>query len=265
MQSALAMRFLGVGNAHAPELGSSACVLEGAGSPLLLVDCGPDTIGRFVDAYGERCPASVFLTHTHFDHIGGLEGLFYRLMVENDAGLRPRLFVPVGLLPALQRRVADYPNLLAEGGANFWDAFQLIPVSERFWLQDLLFDVFPVRHHEFGTAFGIALKGRFLYTGDTRPIPELLNHYASRGEPIFHDCGLRASPSHTALEDLYREYTAEQRRRLVLYHYSGDADRERFEQEGLIAARPGQVFPLAVDFEWRPGSPNKSGKVARLG
>jgi hypothetical protein len=89
--------------------------------------------------------------------------------------LTPRLYVPVKLLPILQSRIADYPNMLAEGGSNFWDAFQLIPVSERFWLNHLLFDVFPVRHYEHDTAFGIALQGSFLYTGDTRPIDETIN------------------------------------------------------------------------------------------
>ena len=33
----------------------------------------------------------------------------------------------------LHQRVGDYPNVLAEGGVNFWEAFRLIPVGERFW------------------------------------------------------------------------------------------------------------------------------------
>jgi ribonuclease BN (tRNA processing enzyme) len=245
MQPTLTIRFLGVGSAQAADLGSSSCVLEHSGKPLLLIDCGPDTLVRYREIYREPEPPALFLTHTHFDHIGGLESWFYRLMTETSGGSRPRLFVPVELLPSLQRRVADYPNLLAEGGSNFWDAFQLIPVSERFWLQNLLFDVFPVRHHEHGTAFGIALQGRFLYTGDTRPIPEILNRYASRGESIFHDCGIRPSPSHTALEDIRREYKPEQWRRMVMYHYGSSADRTAIEREGFQVALAGHAFDLS--------------------
>jgi ribonuclease BN (tRNA processing enzyme) len=242
----LAMRFLGVGNAQATALGSSSAVLEKCGNPLLLIDCGPDTLNRFGQTYGKPEPAALFITHTHFDHIGGLESWFYRLMT-GHLTLQPRLYIPVKLLPILQSRIADYPNLLAEGGSNFWDAFQLIPVSERFWLDNLLFDVFPVRHHEHDTAFGIALKGHFLYTGDTRPIPEMLIRFASRGELIFHDCSVDSSPSHTGLADIRRAYRPEQWRRMILYHYGSETDRLTIEAEGLLTAQAGSVYNLTFN------------------
>ena len=72
MQSVLAIRFLGVGSAQAPELGSSACVLERDREPLLVIDCGPDILSRSRGAHGDKEPPALFLTHTHFDHIGGL-------------------------------------------------------------------------------------------------------------------------------------------------------------------------------------------------
>jgi ribonuclease BN (tRNA processing enzyme) len=244
LNASLAIRFLGVGSAQATELGSSSCVLEKNGRPLLMIDCGPSTLSRFRAIYGNQEPPAVFLTHTHFDHIGGLENWFYRLMTGGDFS-PSRLFVPIGIMPSLQRRIADYPNLLAEGGANFWDAFQLVPVSERFWWDHMLFDVFPVRHHEHGTAFGISLQGRFLFTGDTRPIPEVINHYASRGEIIFHDCGVESSPSHTGIDDLHREYKPEQWQRMILYHYGSEADRYRIEKAGFTAAIPSQPYPIS--------------------
>jgi glyoxylase-like metal-dependent hydrolase (beta-lactamase superfamily II) len=178
------LRFLGVGNAHAPGLGSSAAVLERGTEPWLLIDCGPDSLPAYVEIYG-GLPTAIFITHAHFDHIGGLEALFYRLATAASPVEPPRLLVPVELVAVLQRRLADYPNLLAEGGCNFWDVFHLIPVAERFWHRDLRFTVFPVRHHDYLAAFGLALEGRFLFTGDTRPIPEILNRYASRGEDYF--------------------------------------------------------------------------------
>jgi ribonuclease BN (tRNA processing enzyme) len=239
----LTLRFLGVGNAQAVDLGSSSAVLERGGSPLLLIDCGPDSLSRFRQVYGDIEPPALFITHTHFDHIGGLEGWFYRLMT-GHLSLPPRLYIPVKLLPILQSRIADYPNLLAEGGANFWDAFQLIPVSERFWLDHLQFDVFPVRHHEHDTAFGLALKGKFLFTGDTRPIPEVLIRYASRSEVIFHDCSVTTNPSHTSLADIPRAYRPEQWQRMVFYHYGSERDRFAIEEAGFHAARTDIVYPL---------------------
>ncbi|MBV2092941.1 MAG: MBL fold metallo-hydrolase, partial [Candidatus Thiodiazotropha sp. (ex Ctena orbiculata)] len=228
----LSLRFLGVGNAQAVELGSSSAVLEANGKPLLLIDCGPDTLNRFRHSYNSAEPPALFITHTHFDHIGGLEGWFYRLMTDYRDHV-PKLYIPVKLLPILQRRIADYPNFLAEGGSNFWEAFQLIPVSERFWLNNLLFDVFPVRHHEHDTAFGLALKGHFLFTGDTLPIPEILIRFASHGELIFHDCAVQASPSHTSLDEIRRAYRPEQWGRMIFYHYASEADRQSIEEAGL--------------------------------
>jgi hypothetical protein len=89
-----------MGSTLAPELGSSACVLESAGAPLLLIDCGPDTIGWFMQAHGSHL-ASGFLMHSDFDHIGRWEGLFSRFMTHDDPVPRPHLFVPAGLLPGL--------------------------------------------------------------------------------------------------------------------------------------------------------------------
>ena len=241
--SGLALRFLGVGNANARSLGSSAAVLECAGEPILLIDCGPDTLHSYHVRYG-GLPKALFITHAHLDHVGGLEGLFYRLATAEPPPEPPRLFVPVSLMPVLQRRLADYPNLLAEGGRNFWDVFRLIPVSERFWHRDLVFDCFPARHHDWLSAFGLALEGRFLYTGDTRPIPEVVNCFASHGEPIFHDCALSANPSHTGLADIRSQYKEEQWRRMIFYHYESEAAGEGIARAGHRVARPGECFPL---------------------
>jgi ribonuclease BN (tRNA processing enzyme) len=205
LMSELGLRFLGVGNSQALELGSSAAALEIAGQPSLLIDCGPGTLESCLITYAEP-PKAMFVTHAHFDHIGGLEGLFYRLAtMEQPEGLL-KLFVPVPLIPVLQRRLADYPNLLAEGGSNFWDVFQPTPVNDGMWHRDLYFSVFPVRHHEYQCAFGIALRGALLYSGDTRPMPEVINRFASHGELIFHDCCTKPNPSHASVEEVRTEY-----------------------------------------------------------
>ncbi|WP_082674227.1 MBL fold metallo-hydrolase [Thiohalocapsa sp. ML1] len=236
------LHFMGVGNARAVALGSSAAVLEAGGAPLLLIDCGPATLDAFTAAYGGLPPA-VFVTHAHLDHIGGLEGLYYQLATTAGAPL-VKLYVPTPLVAVLQSRLAVYPNLLAEGGSNFWDVFHLVPVSERFWHRGLSFTAFPVRHHEHLGAFGLALEGVFLYSGDTRPIPEVLNRYAARGEWIFHDCGLHGNPSHTGLDDLKREYKPEQLARMVLYHYESSEVGTELAASGLRVAEPGVRFAL---------------------
>lgn len=239
----LNLRFLGVGAAQAVELGSSGAVLESAGKPLLLIDCGPETLTRYLDIY-QTLPRAIFITHTHMDHVGGLERLFYRAYFDVAARGQIKLYAHSALVPLLQARVADYPSVLAEGGANFWDAFQLIPLSRGFWHDDLWFDVFPTRHHAPMTSFGVALRGSMVWTGDTRPIPEMLAEYAAGNALVAHDCGLHGNPSHSGVDDLEREYPQALRSRLLLYHYNSPADALAMAARGFRVATAGERIAL---------------------
>ncbi len=239
------LRFLGVGNAQAaPTLGSASGVLERDREPVLMIDCGQEALSAYFDRYGAP-PRAVYVTHTHMDHVAGLERLFYSIYF--DARLRGsvKLYAHAALVPLLQSRIADYPEVIAEGGANFWDAFTLVPVSRGFWHHDVWYDVFPTRHHAPGTSFGVALPQSFVWTGDTRPIPEMLAQHAAHGELVAHDCALVGNPSHTGVDDLAREYPEELRRRLVLYHYATDDDARALEHRGYRVARGGEAIALA--------------------
>lgn len=243
MSTRWALRFLGTGAAHAVELGNASAVLERDGEPLLLIDCGPDSLHRYLDFYGDL-PSALYLTHVHMDHVGGLEELFQRSWFDASVRGDIRLYAHANLLPWLQGRVADYPGVVAEGGVNFWEAFRLLPCSRGFWHAGQWFDVFATRHHRPGTSFGLALSGSFVWTGDTRPIPEVLEAHAAQGELVAHDCSLVGNPSHTGIEDIEREYPESLRRQLVLYHYGSTTDGEKLATRGFRVAKPGEVFDL---------------------
>lgn len=245
------LHFLGTGDSGAMrELGSSAAVLERDGKPQLLVDCGPDIVDRYLEAYGEP-PSALYITHTHMDHVGGLERLFGLLQFDPRWRGKTRVFVHADVLPLLHARVADYRGAAAEGGVNFWQAFQLVPCRRGFWLDGLWFRLFATRHHAPGTSFGLALPGCLVFTGDTRPIPEVLKAVAGQHEPVAHDCGLKGNPSHTGSDDLPNEYPEALRQRMILYHYASAAAGREIAAKGYRVAEPGERFalpePLAVE------------------
>ncbi|HEV7123636.1 MAG TPA: MBL fold metallo-hydrolase [Rhodanobacter sp.] len=239
------LHFLGVGAAHAATLGSSAVVLERDRQPILLIDCGPDTLDRYLAAY-QTVPPAVFITHTHMDHVAGLEQLFFKLWFDPARRGSTRLFAHAALIPWLQARVADYPGALAEGGVNFWEAFRLVPCTRGFWLDGLWFDVFATRHHAPATSFGLALDGCFAFTGDTRPIPEVLTRYGGANMLIAHDCSLTGNPSHTGIDDIEREYPDALRAKLLLYHYGSAIDGNALAARGYRVANAGERVTLAT-------------------
>ena len=238
------LRFHGVGIASAVELGSAMATLEREGVPWLTIDCGGEGLTAFQARYGDM-PRAVFITHVHLDHVAGMERLFVASYFDPARRGQVRLYVPAPLVPLLHQRIASYPNVLAEGGANFWDAFQLVPVGEAFWHDGQRLEVFPVRHHWPETAFGLRLRGSMVWTGDTRPIPEMLARHADAGELIAHDCGLHGNPSHSGIDDLEREYPPALLARCVLYHYASAEDGEALRARGHRVATPGEGTALS--------------------
>lgn len=239
-----ALRLHGVGNAAAVELGSAMATIERGGRPWLTIDCGGEGLTAYERHYG-NAPRALFLTHVHLDHVGGFERLFVSSWFGGDRRGETRLYVPAPIVPLLHQRVGSYPNALAEGGVNFWDAFRVVPVGDHFWHDGVRLEVFATRHHWPDTSFGLRLRGSVTWTGDTRPIPEQLAKYAGADELVAHDCALVGNPSHSGIDDLEREYPPALLGRCLLYHYGSPAEGQALAARGHRVASPGEVVPLS--------------------
>lgn len=235
------LTFLGTGSGGHLAMGSAAACIEREGLPWLLIDCGPGTLSAYDKQY-QTLPSALFMTHCHMDHIADLEILTVRAKLQNLPPIP--IYVPLSLITTLHQRLATYPGSMAEGDHNFWSSFQLIPVTDTFYHDSHRFACYATRHHAPNSSFALHLPGILFYTGDTRPIPEVLSHCCGAEEVIFHDCGVFSNPSHTGLDDLEREYPASLRQRFTLYHYADEKSAQTIEKAGYRVARPGRVFPL---------------------
>jgi hypothetical protein len=75
-------------------------------------------------------------------------------------------------------------------------------------------------------------------------VPEQLAHYAGRRELIAHDCALTGNPSHSGVDDLDRDYDAQLRARMILYHYGSAADGAALAARGYRVAQRGERVVL---------------------
>jgi ribonuclease BN (tRNA processing enzyme) len=239
--SEYSLLFLGTGSGGHLQMGCSAACIEYQHKPLLLIDCGPGTLAAYQANYSSL-PNAIFITHAHMDHIADLEILTVRARLQELAPIT--LFVPLALIPTLHQRLATYPGTMAEGDHDFWQSFQLRPVTDQFIHAGHTFKLYPTRHHAPNSSHALYLPGHMFFSGDTRPIPEIIHHELTGSEAIFHDCGTIPNPSHTGLDDLDREYRDDVRSRFVLYHYADEAAATKLEAAGYQVARPNERFAL---------------------
>ncbi len=230
---------VGCGSAFGRRLGQNNYLLV-KGSEHLMIDCGTGTPSRLNNlGLSVTDIRNYFLTHSHADHIGGLEEVM--LLGRYVAGRKPLAFI-----------TEEYEEILwhqsLKGGAaynerhdgthlgfqDFWEVRRPEPYDTD--NRDMrVFDVgtlnvkifrtnhFPKQAESWRSAVysvGAVLDDRILFTGDTKYDPNLLHEMEERFdiEAIFHDVQFFTGGVHASIEEL-AELPQPMLRKTYLMHY----------------------------------------------
>ena len=235
----LSCLFSGVGSAFSKRHYQTNLLII-KGEDHILIDCGSRTPQAFHELGISITDIEYFfITHSHADHIGGLEEAM--LMDRYVAKKRPKIVIP----PAYQRLLWD---MSLKGGAAFnerhngknlgfedlWEPVRPVKVKglgRETWeigIGSINLKMFRTMHIPDNAAgwkdsfwsFGVLADERFLFTGDTRFDPSLLEEFTAAFDPeiIFHDCQFFTGGVHAGLDEL-ATLPSELKKGMILVHY----------------------------------------------
>ncbi len=236
----LTIFFVGCGSAFSRSMNQTNLLVV-KGDQHLLVDCGTKAPQALHDQKIEPAEIANFLiTHTHADHIGGLEEM---MMVNRYiTGNKPNIIINDEFEDILWnhslRGGSAYSEVHEGQPLDFKDFWQVIRPSR---VADIERDTwgarlgeldikmprtkhFPDNAQSWRDSFwscGVLLDERVLFTSDTRFDPQLLLDFDERYglEYIFHDCQFFTGGVHASLEEL-ATLPASLKRKMVLMHYA---------------------------------------------
>ena len=253
------IQFLGVGSAFASlDYLQSNMLLSGDNGTRMLIDCGTD-IRHALSDYGVTNGNvgskidSVFISHLHADHVGGLEWLAICTYF-NPKAKRPILYGEANLLDELwHNSLKGGLEVIDTGLCRLEDYFDCRPlhVGETFHFRGINLTMHRMTHIQSNSCsrYSYALlaedpgKGVFFLTTDTRFAPELIRELAPQVDLIFHDC--ETTVSRTGVHAHYEELLSlppEIRAKIWLYHYSASPCQDPAADGFLGFVQRGQSF-----------------------
>lgn len=268
------LTWLGTGSAFNFADGNVSSLLE-VGDRILLFDCGFSVPRALKELGSLEKVTDIFISHTHSDHIGGLELLAqWRYFVSLRQGVPlPRLTVTPDILESLRALESlglgfiqdDFGRPVKATLETYFDV-RVLPVNHPIRVytpgreQTLEFRYRPVEHVPGGyPSYSFDLRiGRpnadggwedrdVLLSADTREAVGMQH------DVVFHDCQLYTGPNggagdvHISLDRLIKEVPESLRNRYFLVHYGGnvDAHRDRAVEAGFAGfVPPGQTYDL---------------------
>lgn len=257
--------FLGTGSAFATKRFNTSMIII-KGKAHVLVDFGAD--GKIslqevahLKPTDIRC---VLPTHSHADHVGGLECL---ALTNRYVGMKILQQPKIKMIIGREYQRVLWDNTLRgglecneEGVADkrkmtLGDLFEVINPDWKCYQPREIFEIdyegihleifrtvhIPEQAQDWEAAFlsyGLFIDGRVFYSGDTKFDPELIEFYADRSEIMFHDVQFFAGAVHAPLADL-KTLPATIKSKILLMHYGDNfaeqdvTDFAGFAQQGI--------------------------------
>ncbi|MBD8028110.1 ribonuclease Z [Ureibacillus sp. Re31] len=186
---------------------------------------------------------AVFISHLHFDHVGGLEEMimqrFWQFKDGQHSPLKTTIIVHEKLLTPLKRLLC---HGLANQGRTVEDFCEFICLKEKeiYKIEDYSFTIFDTSntHAEGLLSFGFklaSLHANIVFTSDVKRLKEanILGHVDDNTVAIFQDVSFTFNGVHATLEEVLDYYPNEYHSKLYAMHYNDNI--EEFRDKIVLA------------------------------
>lgn len=248
------LTFAGVGSAFTTQAYWQSNMLLETRNTNMLIDCGGDarfSLGEI--GFSAADIESIYISHLHADHIGGLEWLGFSTYFNPNKG-RPKMYIVEDLVDDLWRSLQSGMQS-HEGIVLTLDSFfqvHRIKKNGSFAIDGLEFTPVQTVHvmngfrivHSYGLLINNGKREVFLTT-DTQFCPRQIEQFYKRADVIWQDCetGQYRSGVHAHYNDLVT-FDPEIKKKMWLYHYQPNPYQDALKDGFAGFIEKGQGFDI---------------------
>ncbi len=246
----LELFFIGTGTPFSKKLFNNNFILI-KGKHHIMVDFGQNAPTSIEEVAGLKASDILVIlpTHSHSDHIGGIEylALSNRYIAQSQDKHKLQMIITEKYQKILWERSLrgglewneimgnqkkmtyhDYfesvrPKLISEDPREVFEAdfngFHL-----EIYGTNHIPDKAKTQKQAF-TSYGLFVDNRIMISCDTKFDPELINEYAPKSEYIFHDSSFFPNPVHASLQEL-QTLSTDIKEKMYLMHYSDNYEKQ---------------------------------------